>query len=156
MMTCAEKPPEKGTVNQILKTNEAGDFRGINIGDKYSSVLEHEGEHTVYTMPDELAYRIPLGQKDSTFYEITYNFNEQGLYDIAMVIFPSGQPEINKLVDDFTAYYITKYGQPLNSPHAAEWRIMTGNGRIVKVIIADSLQKEGRPYMKVNFNEYNR
>lgn len=154
---CGSEPENKSSADEILRASEPGDFRGVNMGDKPGDVLRKEGKDYVYSLPDELTYRIPLSRQDSTWYEITYNFSEDGLYDISLEIFPRSDSQRTRLTADFSKLYIERYGQPLIDGHYSEWKVMTAkNGRIVKIIMTDSLEKNGLPCIKLNFNEYNR
>ena len=71
---------KESELSSILQSVEGGDVRGSTIGDRREDVLKREEANIVHNMPDEVTCRIPTGMKDSTFYDITYNFNEQGLY----------------------------------------------------------------------------
>jgi hypothetical protein len=145
--------PEQYT-EQILQPNKGGDFRGVSIGDQPTNVLQSEGRETVYSMPDELVYRIPISQKDSTFYEVSYNFNQQGLYDINLEIFAPDHRVLQTLADEFREHYRKKYGPESSGQHRTMgWRVMTSNGSIVSITISDSLIKLQKPCLRINFNE---
>ena len=155
LWSCNSPSKEGSEAEQILKSTETGDFRSVNIGDPYREVISREGEHMVYSMPDELMYRIPLDQKDSTYFEVTYNFNEAGLYNIVLEIFPRDEVQLSQMNQDFVAFYTSRYGPLTMKGGRSEWRVMTAEGRFVRVIIADSLRKNNKPCLKIHFDEYN-
>jgi hypothetical protein len=156
LLSCGSKTVNDNSTGEIMKITERGDFRGVEMGDWPADVLDKEGRDFIYSMPDELTYRIPLEEKDSTWYEITYNFSEDGLYDIVLEIFPKNSAQLDSLATDFSAFYSSKYGQPESESNYHEWKFMTAKGRIVKILMNDSLVKNNRHCLKINFNEYQR
>jgi hypothetical protein len=137
----------------IMQTDRGGDFRGVHIGDAREEVLKMENAETVYNMPDELIYRAYPNGIDSTWYEITYNFNVQGLYDISLDVFPKTQSETKDLKVNFMNYYKQRYGECNQLNGYCTWRAMTVNGHIVSITLTDSLQFDQKPCLRVNFNE---
>lgn len=147
--------PSGTTAEQILRSAEGGDFRGVSIGDDRNEVRNAENATSVYSMPDELVYRIDPGGKDSTWYEISYNFNQAGLYDINLEIYPKSDSGISQLKNDFISYYLNKYGDCKYYNGYCQWRAMTENGHIVSITLTDTISDQPRPCLKVNFNESN-
>lgn len=152
---CESTPPEGNAAERILKSANGGDFRGINIGDKAKDVKLKEDAVSVYSMPDELVYRISPEGEDSTWYEISYNFNEAGLYDISLDVYPKDTDEVRLLRSTFISHYVEKYGECKFYNGYCQWRAMTNNGHIVSITLADSLLQSSRPRLRVNFNESN-
>lgn len=144
---------DAGPAEKILRHSEGGDFRGVNIGDDRESVQRTENGASVYMMPDELVYRIDPSGADSTWYEISYNFNQQGLYDINMEIYPKDDSGFRVLKNEFASYYLARYGECKYFNGYCQWRAMTDNGHIVSITLIDSLTGAPRPCLKVNFNE---
>ncbi len=150
--SCANTVEEKGA-QKILKNSKGGDFRGINIGDNAQDVAGSEGVNSVYSMPDELVYRMESDGEDSTWYEISYNFNEAGLYNIQLEVFPKNETHLKLYKDDFVRYYKEKYGDCKYVNGYCEWRAMTNNGHLVNISLTDSLIVKSRPCIKISFNE---
>ncbi|MFN0033197.1 MAG: hypothetical protein ACKVOR_13635 [Flavobacteriales bacterium] len=153
LAACWEEKKPQGTAEHILKSTKGGDFRGINIGDRPEDVKRTEDAETVYSMPDELVYRIPPNDKDSTWYEISYNFNQQGLYNIDLEIYPAADSGMSSLREDFITHYKLKYGECQVYNGYCQWRTMTEGGHIVSITLSDTLANAARPCLKVNFNE---
>lgn len=149
---CAAPGDKTNSAEEILRSGKGGDFRGINIGDQKDQVVIKEGGRTVYEMPDELVYRIGSEGHDSAWYEISYNFNQEGLYDIMLEIFPKDEGELKELRNDFIAFYLDKYGDCEYRDGYCQWRTMTENGHIVNIVLTDSTASQ-RPCLKVNFAE---
>lgn len=149
--SCANTVEERCTKNS--EKLKGGDFRGINIGDGVSDVAGSEGVNSVYNMPDELVYRMESDSEDSTWYEISYNFNEAGLYNIQLEVFPKNETHLKLYKDDFVRYYKEKYGDCKYVNGYCEWRAMTNNGHLVNISLTDSLIVKSRPCIKISFNE---
>jgi hypothetical protein len=149
---CSNKQ-ENTSAESILRAKEGGDFRGVNIGDDPQAIINSENGVSVYSMPDELVYRIDPFGKDSTWYEISYNFNTSGLYNINMMVFPKTDTLLGNLRNDFINYYLNKYGECQMNSGYCRWRAMTENGHMVSITISDTISGTTRPCLKVNFNE---
>ncbi len=156
LFSCGSTGINDNSTGEIMKTTESGDFRGIEMGAWPDDVLSKEGQDFLYAMPDELTYRIPLEEKDSTFYEITYNFSDAGLYDIELKIYPRDRQQRKSLSNDFSALYTDRYGPATDEKHYRLWKFMTARGRIVSILLNDSLKINDRLCLKINFNEYKR
>lgn len=152
LFSCGNTIEEKGA-NKILRSSKGGDFRGANIGDNPRQVEGSEGVNSVYSMPDELVYRMESDGEDSTWYEISYNFNEAGLYNIQLEVFPKNETHLKLYKDDFVRYYKEKYGDCKYVNGYCEWRAMTNNGHLVNISLTDSLIVKSRPCIKISFNE---
>lgn len=150
---CCNHAEKESPAEKILRHSAGGDFRGVNIGDNREDVIKFENGATVYNMPDELVYRIGDDNKDSTWYEISYNFNQQGLYDISMDIFPKTENGLSEIRNEFIEYYINKYGDCKYKDGYCQWRTMTENGHIVSITLTDTITESPRPCLRVNFNE---
>jgi hypothetical protein len=153
-VACENKPPTN-EAESIMRADQGGDFRGVHIGDQPEKVERMENAETVYSMPDELIYRAYPKGVDSTWYEITYNFNNQGLYDISLDVFPKSVNESDELKANFITYYKQRYGDCTQANGYCSWRAMTINGHFVSITLTDSLKHDNKPYLRVNFNESN-
>lgn len=152
LMACGEEQ-NKSDAEEIMLPDRGGDFRGVHIGDQREEVARIENAETVYSMPDELIYRAYPKGMDSMWYEISYNFNHQGLYDISLDVFPKTDVETRDLKTSFITYYKQRYGECAQTNGYCSWRAMTLNGHIVSITLTDSLQFDHKPCLRVNFNE---
>jgi hypothetical protein len=150
---CEMTHPDGESTEKLLRASQGGDIRGVNIGDKPEDVRKIENAESVYSMPDELVYRIPPDSKDSTWYEISYNFDEGGLYDVKMTIYPRSDTALQTLRNNFIKYYIQKYGECKMEGGYCGWRSMTNNGHFVSITLADTVLHKSKPCLQVNFNE---
>ncbi len=152
--SCTEEPSPPTPVEMILKAEEGGHFRGNTIGDNIQEVLARESTNIVHNMPDEITCRIPLDIKKSTFYEITYNFNEQGLYVIEMDIFPKTTKDTKELFDSFKGFYDTRYGKSTVDDGYTTWLTKSSQGTDIEISMIDKTRELQKPYLSVIFYEY--
>jgi hypothetical protein len=151
--SCEEETKETQTVGDIIKSIEAGDFRGIEIGDDIKKVMAREEKNIVYTMPDELTCRIPLDLKDSTFYEISYNFNDAGLYIIDLIILPNDTFATKTLFKEFKEYYDVRFDKSDAKNGFASWFTSSTRGTDVEISMIDESLERGTPYLSISFYE---
>lgn len=151
--SCTENRAESGNVESILQSVEGGDFRGLELGDDIRKVMAREERNIVYDMPDELTCRIPLNIKDSTFYEITYNFSDDGLYVIDLDIFPKDHPAVLSLFDEFKEFYDARYGKSSVDEGYTTWFTHSTRGTDVEISMIDETQEKNRPYLTITFYE---
>lgn len=153
MVACQNSPAEADPVTEILGSS-ANDFREVNIGDSQTEVLAKEQEHVVYKMPEELTCRIPSALKKSTQYEITYGFGEDGLYLIELEVFPGTEKDKLELFDLFKGYYDHRYGESSLDDGFTMWQTFSHRGTDVEITMVDESKEQGRPYLSINFYEY--
>lgn len=139
----------------ILLPDRGGDFRGIRIGDKPKAIKRNEQATSVYSMPDELIYRFEPNEVDSTWYEISYSFNDAGLNNIHLDVYPANDELRDHLTLDFANYYNQRYGPGKTVIEQHQWRGMTDQGRFVSVTLSKGKGKEDRPCIRLVFNESN-
>lgn len=149
-----QQPAVEEVENDVLGVNVGGDFRGNNIGDDIKEVFNRERNNIVYNMPDELTCRIPGNIKDSTFYEITYNFNEEGLYVIAMDVYPTDSISTETLFTDFKSVYDLKYGVSEVVEGFTTWMTRSSQGTKVEITMINESKEIGKPYISLSFYEY--
>jgi len=139
----------------ILMPERGGDFRGIRIGDKPKSIKRNEAATSVYSMPDELIYRFEPNEIDSSWYEISYSFNDAGLNNIHLDVYPATDELKHHLTQDFANYYNQRYGSGKTMGDLLQWRGMTDQGRFVTVALSSGKGKENRSCIRLVFNESN-
>lgn len=143
------------SAESILQPNKGGDFRGIQIGDTPKLIKREEEASSVYSMPDELIYRFNAREADSTWYEISYNFNQDGLNHISLDVFPAGDELKENLYDDFVSYYNQRYGECKTFQDRAEWRGLTMQGKFISVTLIKERALSDRKHLRLVFNETN-
>jgi|GEM_PF-3171341 len=150
---CASSPNGGEKAEHLVGELGAADLRGVNMGDQPSTVIQAEMAPAVFSMPDELVYKLPLHSGDSVFYEISYDFDEKGLYDISMIIMSAHHEVLSSLKGEIMGLYRSKFGAPKRSGTQLNWRTMSRNGRLMNIAVQDSLRNNNFPALRINFNE---
>jgi hypothetical protein len=153
LFACNSPSPKKDGVDQLIQSESGGGVRGIQIGDDWTVVRSREEQNVVYSMPDELICRVPLNMKDSTFYEISYNFGEDGLYIIDLNFFPSDEAQTQKLYKKFKTYYDSKYGKSSEDQHFTAWYTSSSREKDLEISMTDESKEKGKPFLNITFFE---
>jgi len=135
----------------VLDTNHPGDIHGTSIGDDIEYVMKKMKPHIVSEMPDELTARIPLSIKDSTFYDINYDFKNGELYSIDLDIFPKNFSDCNLLYNEFKKYYNRAYGEGSEDEGYVVWYTETKSGDDIEISLIDESYSNYKPYLAVTF-----
>jgi len=135
----------------VLDTNHPGDIHGTSIGDDIEYVMKKMKPHIVSEMPDELTARIPLSIKDSTFYDINYDFKNGELYSIDLDIFPKDFSDCNLLYNEFKKYYNRVYGEGIEDEGYIVWYTETKSGDDIEISLIDESYSNYKPYLAVTF-----
>jgi hypothetical protein len=154
-VTACQQSPSTLSAETILQPAKGGDFRGIRLGDKPKLIKRAEESSSVYSMPDELIYRFESNEADSTWYEISYNFNEDGLNHISLDVYPKSAELKDHLFTDFESYYNTRFGEGKKSATHQEWRGLTVQGHYVTVSLLVDTAGNKANHLRLVFNETN-
>ena len=141
------------TAENIHNTSEGNDFRGVNIGDPPSKVSRTELAKSVYTMPDELIYRIEAGRSDSTWYEINYGFGDNGLNNIELSVFLSTNEQAINMRNEFRSLYSERYGECNVHNEFCSWSTVTSNGKDAVIYLKDPTDVEDMSKLVIQFRE---
>lgn len=125
------------------------------MGDTPRTIKRNEQATSVYSMPDELIYRFQSKELQSAWYEISYNFNQDGLNHIHLDVYPGDTGTEAQLIKDFTEYYNDRFGFCDGAGPHKEWRSLTEHGRLISISLMQSAGKENRRCLKLIFNESN-
>jgi hypothetical protein len=118
-------------------TNKEGDFRGLFLNSTVDSVLAVEGmDGLVIKNPDYLEYSRSITDNGNFYYELTFDFDEKGLYDITMDVYIKDTLNIeqsinrgHRLYNDFVKYFTEKYGNPTEKEeNYSLWEFKAING----------------------------
>ena len=150
-----QQQPSMVSAETIIQPDKGGDFRGIRLGDKPRLIKRTEESSSVYSMPDEIIYRFEPNEADSTWYEISYSFNEDGLNHISLDVFPQSHDLKEHMYTEFTAYYTQRYGQGKRSGNHEEWHGLTMQGRFVTVSLINDQSSNKGNHLRLVFNETN-
>ena len=89
-----------------------------------------------------------------TILYITYNFNEQGLYDIELDIFPKSDVDTKALFGQFKGYYDKRYGTSSAEDGYTTWFAQSHQGTDVEITMIDESIEMNKPYLSISFYEH--
>jgi hypothetical protein len=148
-----QQQPLPISAETILQPSKGGDFRGVRLGDKPKLIKRQEESSSVYSMPDELIYRFNPQEADSTWYEISYSFNEDGLNNISLDVYAQNAELQDNLFGDFVSYYTERFGISKKSTSHQQWRGLTVQGRYVTVSLLRDSAGSKPNHIRLVFNE---
>lgn len=152
--SCGEEKREARTNFQIVAGNtEAGHFRGIAMRSNMEEVKSREVMPLENEKSDELVYKAPLGESDSSYFRVYYTFDEMGLFEIQTDVFPPSAEDAQRLYDRFLKHFDKKYGKSDGPPYYATWKTRSGENRTVEITLINETQDAGKPFVSINFFE---
>ncbi len=154
-ISCNEEPSSteenKTGLEEVLGESEAGEIHGTAIGDNIEYVMRQMRPHIVSQMPDEITARIPLNIKDSTFYDIDYDFRDGTLYSIDLDIYPNDMRDCVLLFSEFKNYYDEYYGKGSQDRGYIVWYTKTRSGDDLEISMIDESSVRNQPYLAITF-----
>ena len=153
LLSCEDEPRPEQELNPEQFTGDKVGLQQAEMGDNIRTIMARESSNIVHQMPDELTARIPINQKDSTYYEITYNFNDGGLYVIDMEIYPRDSSDGRIIFDQFATYYNRRFGNALREGQLHQWSAYSSRQTIVEISMSDKALGGMRPSLSITFFE---
>jgi len=150
---CSPSGGQPGGASELVGAGGSGDFRGMHLGDDRDMVRKKESNAAVYAMPDELVYRLPQQQGAPYSHEISYMFDENGLYDIDMRISAKNDSVIDALRQDILELYTTRYGAPRSEEDRQIWKAISISGRYIRVVLQDAPGNHAPSVLNLKFHE---
>ena len=145
-----DSPKEKDNIyfSQIIKTNK-GIIRGVNLNDKKKQIKKKERKRAIITETNAiLEYEYLLKEKGT--YVVTYQFDQQGCYEIDVDIYLASADFINEAQKTLDAFFRDKYGIPTQGDSLLIWK----NKEKTMTIELDYLNKsEGEMMLTIFANE---
>jgi hypothetical protein len=130
----------------------SGHFRGHSIGDILDSVVLSEREFLFKRTRDELNYSIPFSPTDSAHFDVAYVFDQFGLFEIQVDIYPTTDKETARFFNDFKTIFQAKYGQAIEKAGSAFWNVKDGERKIEITLRDESIDYE-KPFLSINILE---
>lgn len=155
LISCAEssvsEKEDRTVIEELFGSESAGEVHGTSIGDDIEYVMKQISPHIVSEMPDEITARIPLNIKDSTFFDIDYDFKEGKLYSIDLDIYPKDMADCLLLFSEFKLYYDQAYGKGSQDEGYVVWYTKTKSGDDVEISMIDESKLRNKPYLAISF-----
>lgn len=155
LASCDEPTPNSNDsesgIDNILNPNEDGSILGSELGDEKNDVISRIKPHIISEMPDEITARIPLNMKDSTFYDIDYDFKEGKLYNLDLDIYPKSGEDCALLFQEFKSYYNSIYGSGQEKDGFMVWYTVSKTGKDVEIMMMNESESHQKPYLAITF-----
>lgn len=129
---------------------DSGTFRGHQLGDQLSEMIEKDRDYLFARNTDELQYSIPFSTSDSSYFDVLYAFRNKRLYEIQVDIWPNTSPD--SLFREIKNTLSKRYGPPHERSEYAFWET-TQHSRAVEVSLRDESAMHGRPCLSLNIFE---
>jgi hypothetical protein len=140
MVSCTsqeqQKPADLTSTPQIIMGDNAGVFRGFNLGDSLSTIVRKEAGKPIETDSGYLYYEHKLFDTLGS-YNITYNFDEKGLYEIQSNIFINNAASTETVLNSFKAYFDKYYGASRTEMGFNVWSVKSAKFGEVKINLSD-------------------
>ena len=131
------KPADINTIPEIVLGGNEGVFRGANLGDSVDEVLKKETTKPIETDSGYLYYEFPLLDSIGS-YNVTYNFDEKGLFEIQSTVFIINNPaETENVFNRFKAYFDKTYGASQSEMGFYIWSVKSEKFGSVKINLSD-------------------
>lgn len=103
--------------NDLMQPEAGGVYRGVYFNMKRGNVLEYEESRmttSIYKdeIPEELVITTDMGKEVLDFADVTYKFDEQGLYSIMVESYNVSLEGATAVYDLIVEKYTEKYGEP--------------------------------------------
>lgn len=140
LVSCSQeqpKPADINTIPEIVMGGHEGVFRGANLGDNLDAVLKKETTKPIETDSGYLYYEFPLFDSIGS-YNVTYNFDEKGLFEIQSTVFIINNPaETENVFNRFKAYFDKTYGASESEMGFNVWSVKSEKFGNVKINLSD-------------------
>ena len=118
----------------IIKS-ESGVFRGFSLGDKLDSVKVKEQNKPIEEDSSYLYYEVKLDSAGS--FNITYNFDDNGLNEIQSDIYISSPNKADEVFGKFKSYFDEHYGESQSRQGYSVWTVKSEKYGVVRINLSD-------------------
>lgn len=121
-------------VESVLLT-DSGAFRGFSLGEKMDSVIAHEKSKAQEADEGYLYYEYKLDSSNS--FNISYNFDENGLSEIQSDIYIHNPNNTDKIFNSFKSFFDDHYGESQTHGDYTVWTVKSEKYGIVRINLSD-------------------
>lgn len=139
LISCSEKQPEPtnpDVIPEAVILSDEGVFRTMNLGDDLNTVLKKEKSQPLETDSAYLYYEYALPDSTGSF-NVTYNFDEKGLFEIQSIIFINNPASTEQVLSRFKSYFDKYYGSSQTEMGFSIWSVKSEKFDHVKINLSD-------------------
>lgn len=151
--SCENTQEHRKAFNIIAGNTESGQLRGMSIGDEKEKVLALETLELIEDNDDELYYSAVLDAESESSFSVYYIFDQYGLFEIQVDVFPVDGAEVKELFDDFEKLFSERYGDGEKKGNAIIWSTYSRNNTHIDVRLSNESADYGKPFLSINFFE---
>ena len=124
---------EFGEDFKLLVVSFEGIVRGVDIGTSMSDVKSIEKGDVLEESDNMIGYSIQLSQDETA--KVMYSFDDDKVSEISLKVSVGTQDEMDAMVDEFTAFFHKKYGNPTIDENSGElWKPDPSKEHLIDVI----------------------
>ena len=124
-----------GHVFESVMLSENGVFRGFNLGGKQDSIRKKETVKPMETDSGYLYYELKLDTTGS--FNITYNFDDEGLNEIQSDIYINNANQVDDVFSKFKSYFDEHYGASQTRQGYTVWTVKSEKYGEVRISLSD-------------------
>lgn len=137
-------------------------FRGVKMGMKQDRVLAIETDRANDSKrkpleqrksEEELHFKFGIPELDSAYYEINYQFDYLGLFEIHFDIHLKDEEDVADLFDYIQSVFDKKYGDNTDDGMFTTWYYETKRNAMVEISMVDDSKYHGSPMLSLFFHE---
>lgn len=145
---------EPGFGAVILAPGEGASIRGSQLGDALEAVRERETFALTEEGLTHLVFEseVDINERPS---EVTvyYNFDEFGLFEIQIDIFPAERADAVIAFDHLKTLLTTLYGAPRKALGGLRFTSYSPSNNVVEITLTDESGEAGVPFVSLNYLE---
>lgn len=141
------------TLLSHIAGEQGGHFRGATIGDSPQDIVDFELAKPAKTTEEELVYRFEIPETDSGYFEVFYQFDQYGLFEIQVDIYLFDRERTAELFSDFRGYFNELYGESTMDSGYTTWKTLSKRKYEINVSLIDESEDYGYSLLSITFNE---
>lgn len=139
--------------DQLMELSSGGVFRGVSFDMSKSSVLNLETSRSTTSVykdevDTELVITTDMGANILNFADVTYTFDEQGLYHIGVESYAVSKSSADRVFDQVKSHFTSKLGTPKLADDGF-YEFYGKNGKYNYVVAIYNLDYEDSPGMEI-------
>ncbi|MFY9309247.1 MAG: hypothetical protein WAQ28_09405 [Bacteroidia bacterium] len=139
LSSCSEittKKTDPAAIPELVLAGNEGLFRTMNLGDDINTVLKKETAKPLEVDSAYLYYEYALPDSVGSF-NVTYNFDEKGLFEIQSIIFINNAEVTEEVQNRFKSYFDNYYGSSQTEMGFNIWSVKSEKFGQVKINLTD-------------------
>lgn len=138
----------------IFINDSIGLIRGSNMAVLPDEVLKNEPGKPVLENDSILEYvydyELPTGKTKTRLH---YNFDEFGLFEIQIDLYPETEEDAKKMITEIDEYLTQKFGNSKALGTVKRWTTFGQSNRLIEITLSNETADFGKPFVSLNYLE---